>query len=283
MICLPFLADAAVISVEDNASPTLNPLGDSNQTVLSGEIDTNSNLGFILLVLWVPLVGWMVYQQRGKKDDKLAIKRLENSFEIIKQQFSKFPVLEDFKILLSNRGKSDDTQTSEMPETPQSSEIDSLHAKLDETLRSFSTLKKTLDEKDRDIRQLRKGIDAEIYKGMIKKFIRLEEVFHQEINALSEDETKTKEVLSDMCEILQDTFFDCGVEVFSPEVGESIRTAFGTDDNYELIETEDDSLHLQIADVKTTGYFINSADGRKCLKESKVKVFVKKKNGEDNK
>ena len=247
------------------------------------ESSASSNLGFILLVLWVPLVGWLLYQQRGKKHDKLAIKRLENSVEIINQQFSKLPVLEDFKILLSNRGKSDDTQTSEMPETPQSSEIDSLHAKLDETLRSFSTLKKTLDEKDRDIRQLRKGIDAEIYKGMIKKFIRLEEVFHQEIDTLSEDETKTKEVLSDMCEILQDTFFDCGVEVFSPEVGESIRTAFGTDDNYELVETEESSVHLQIAEVKTTGYFINSADGRKCLKESKVKVFVKKKNGEDKK
>jgi molecular chaperone GrpE (heat shock protein) len=223
----------------------------------------------------------LLYQQRGKKHDKLAIKRLENSVEIINQQFSKLPVLEDFKILLSNTGKSDDTQTSEISETPQSSEIDSLHAKLDETLRSFSTLKKTLDEKDRDIRQLRKGIDAEIYKGMIKKFIRLEEVFHQEIDALSEDETKTKEVLSDMCEILQDTFFDCGVEEFSPEVGESIIDAFGTSDNYERIKIDDSSLHLQIAEVKRSGYFLNSANGRECLKKSEVKVFINMKNGED--
>ena len=245
------------------------------------ESNSNSNLEFILLVLWVPLVGWLLYQQRGKKDDKLVIKRLENSIEIINQQFSKLPALEDIKILISNREKSDDTQTSEISETPQSSEIDSLHAKLDETLRSFSTLKKTLDEKDRDIRQLRKGIDAEIYKGMIKKFIRLEEVFHQEIDALSEDETKTKEVLSDMCEILQDTFFDCGVEEFSPEVGESIIDAFGTSDNYERIKIDDSSLHLQIAEVKRSGYFLNSANGRECLKKSEVKVFINMKNGED--
>ena len=54
------------------------------------ESSSNSNLGFILLVLWIPLVGWLLYQQKRKKDYKLAIKRLENSVEIINQQFSKF-------------------------------------------------------------------------------------------------------------------------------------------------------------------------------------------------
>lgn len=248
----------------------------------SNESKPNSLFGLILL-LWFLVVGWLLYQQIVKKDGKLKITHLENGFESLRQQISQLPNLSKIETIPSEGVKNHHDECDEESERSQSSEIESLHAKLDDTLRSFSTLKKTLDEKDRDIRQLRKGIDAEIYKGMIKKFIRLEEVFYQEINALSEDETKIKEILIDMCEIMQDTFFDCGVEEFSPKVGESIRTAFGTDDNYELVETEEDSLHLQIAEVKKSGYFLNSADGRKCLKESKVKVFVKKKNGEDNK
>ena len=67
-----------------------------------------------------------------------------------------------------------------MSESPQSSEFELLQKIRGEILNSFSTLKKTLDEKRPSIRQLQKESMQKFTRGMIKKFIRLEEVFHQE-------------------------------------------------------------------------------------------------------
>jgi molecular chaperone GrpE (heat shock protein) len=149
-----------------------------------------------------------------------------------------------------------------------------LQSQLGELMESFATLRKALDEKDAEIRRLRKGIDEEIYRGTLKKFIKVDADFAKDIGALPDEDSTARKILEDLREIFQEAFYESGLECFSPEKGESVRTAFGIDDSYVTIPTETEEQHLTIAEIVESGYLLDTPDGPKCVKPAKVKVFI---------
>ena len=117
---------------------------------------------------------------------------------------------------------------------------------------ALSIFQNSLNIKDAEIERLKKGNDAEVYRRFLNRFIRLYTIIEEEIEDMS-DSDSAKKILTDIQQLLEDALIDCGLETFSPEVGQGIREAFGIAERPELIETTDESKHLCIAEVLRPG------------------------------
>ena len=84
---------------------------------------------------------------------------------------------------------------------------------------------------------------------------------------------------SQQCDSLQEILLlftqalnDCGVEEFSPSIGESYRTAFGVAPNPVLIKTTNSDEAWKIAEVTAPGFCMGSPQ-QCCIKEAVVVVY----------
>lgn len=139
-----------------------------------------------------------------------------------------------------------------------------------ELLESFMTLQKTLDERDAEIRRLRKGYDAEVYRKFVTRFLRVAATL-DDMKSLGDLERSDIEQVT---RLLDDAFAECGVESFAPELGADYRTEHGVADNPLTVRAEREDDQFKIAEVIETGYRIRAGENYEILRPAKVRIFA---------
>jgi len=120
---------------------------------------------------------------------------------------------------------------------------------------------------------LRGGYDSELFRRFLSRFLKLEKIVGEEIEDLASDDSKTFETLTEIQTLLKDALAECGLESFSPELGASIRDAFGVE-NSKQRPAEHAEQVFTIAEVIEPGWRIRTPEGFDCVKEARVVVYV---------
>lgn len=139
-------------------------------------------------------------------------------------------------------------------------------------LEAFTSLQKALDERDGEIRRFRSGYDAEVFRRFLPRFLRVYRALDEEIEESTSDETRS--TLLAIHALQADALEECGVDSFTPEVGESVRSAFGVEDGYKTIPTSVEEQHLTIAEVTKPGMRLRTPAGGECLIPARICVYV---------
>ena len=144
--------------------------------------------------------------------------------------------------------------------------------KADSVLDSFLTLQEAISSRDDEIKRLRKGQDATVFKRFMARFIRvstvLEEI-HQEC-AGSEQEKNYKY----LCRLMEAALEECGLELWSPEIGSDYRELgeeVADDPNH--VSTDDPSLDFRIASIDSPAYIVEGQGDREVIVQAKVTIF----------
>jgi len=151
--------------------------------------------------------------------------------------------------------------------TQQSQETGKNVSNLTET---FMTMQGALDERETEIRRLKRGYDAEIFRKFIARFIRVDQIvedFQTAGNANAEE-------LSDIRRILEDAFSECGVESFKPTIGTDSRKAYGVADNPKKEDGAEPGEEFNIIEIIEQGYQLKTSDGYEVLIPAKVKIQI---------
>ena len=139
------------------------------------------------------------------------------------------------------------------------------------TLRNiYVTLHGALDEKDAEIRRLRKGYDAQVFRKFLVRFIRVDLA----VNDFVQDGETKFEALDLIKRLLEDALDECGVERFSPSIGEDYRRAEGVGDNPKTTFSNNVDDRYKIAEVIEQGYRMKTPDGYEIVYPAKVRIFT---------
>lgn len=141
-------------------------------------------------------------------------------------------------------------------------------------MESFSVLQTTLDQKEKEIARWKSGYDVQVYKKFLSRFVKLERVLSEDIEDFAEKDPAIAKSLSQIRELLIDALTECGLTEFTPKVGESIRTAFGIDENYKTSPTTDHAKALTIAEVLSPGFMLSTPSGPESVSNARVRVFI---------
>ena len=104
------------------------------------------------------------------------------------------------------------------------------------------------------------------------RFVRLHADICDEIDFLRDSDQESKS-LREILALLTQALEDCGVEQFSPAIGESYRFAFGVAPRPKLILTSNRNDSWKIASVLSPGFRRASGRTSRCLQESRVSVY----------
>jgi len=142
-------------------------------------------------------------------------------------------------------------------------------------LEAFAGLQSALNDKDQEIKRLRSGYDSEIFRRFLNRFVRLEKIVREEIEDLPKDNETGREALSQIQILLSDALAECGLNEFTPNLGESIRNAEGVDENHKTKPAKEPGQILTIAEVLEPGLRISTPDGGfEYVKKARVVVYV---------
>ena len=127
---------------------------------------------------------------------------------------------------------------------------------------TFMTLRSVIDDRDSEIKRLKRGYDRDIYARFLSRFIRLD---------IAIREQQSIEMLS---RLSQDALDECGIESFSPAIGSDYR-ALGKQvaDNPKSITTNDPTQNFLVAEVLERGYALRSPEGLEIHIPAKVSIF----------
>ena len=140
------------------------------------------------------------------------------------------------------------------------------------TLRNiFVTLHSAIDEKDAEIRRLKKGYDAQIFRKFLVRFVRADLA----VSDFMQDAETKSESLDVIKRLLEDALDECGVEAFSPAIGEDYRQAEGVADNPKRTLSDNATDHYKICEVIEPGYRIKTLEGYETVHPAKVRIFIK--------
>ena len=133
---------------------------------------------------------------------------------------------------------------------------------------TYMQLHDTLDQKDIEIKRLKNGYDAQIFKGFVRRFARIEQTVDDFI--LEDGENDQLIMLS---RLFEDAFDECGVCKFSPEIGSDYRRENGVADNPKLKITENPEDEFKIFEILEAGYKLVSGADEKVVIPAKVRIF----------
>lgn len=142
--------------------------------------------------------------------------------------------------------------------------------KITNLVETFMTLQKALDEKDLEIRRLKKGYDTDIIRKFLFRFIRVD----QYLEECLQSDTLDKGALNQAKKMLQFAFEECGVENFSPSIGEDFRKARGVSDNPKKTATDKIEDEYKIIEIIESGYRIKAGDDYEYIVPAKVKILT---------
>jgi hypothetical protein len=136
---------------------------------------------------------------------------------------------------------------------------------------TFMTLQSALDDRDAEIRRLKGGYDAAVFRKFVARFIRVDRAIEDCINA----EEPTPETLGQVQRVLEDAFAECGVEAFEPRIGGDYRKAEGVADNPKTVQLRGGHQPFEIAEVLEPGYRIKLLEGGyDVVRPAKVCIFA---------
>ena len=144
--------------------------------------------------------------------------------------------------------------------------------KSEDLLESFLTMQSAISSRDEEIKRLKKGYDAKIFKRFIKGFIRvsasLEEIKEEEKDS---DQYRNYKFL---CRKMQNALEDCGVETVFPEIGTDYRTLGDeVEDDPEVINTEDSDLDYQVESVLSPAYVLSGESDSDVVIPARVRIY----------
>jgi hypothetical protein len=142
--------------------------------------------------------------------------------------------------------------------------------KMTDLFETFMTFQQALDEREAEIRRLKRGYDAEVFRKFVSRFIRVDQ--------LVDDLQKAGEVDADGLEqvrrLLEDAFLECGVEAFQPEIGSDYREAHGVADNPKSVAAENPEDAFMIKEIIESGYQIRHGESCQVIIPAKVVIHV---------
>ena len=154
--------------------------------------------------------------------------------------------------------------------------LSALKKDINDMSQTFMTLKTNLDQKDEEIARYKDGYDATIYKNFLLRFTRVDKVIKEYIGDNKIDINGLKDIQIQM----DDALAECGVEIFSPEIGADFKSTIGVADNPEIRETSDKSKDSTIVEILMHGYRRklpgNDNDDYQIIIEAKVAIYVYK-------
>tara|TARA_R110002072_G_C7963504_1_gene534099 strand:+ start:431 stop:1000 length:570 start_codon:yes stop_codon:yes gene_type:complete len=133
---------------------------------------------------------------------------------------------------------------------------------------TYLELHSALDDRDAEIKRLKAGYDAEIFRKYIRRFVSIE----REVDEFMAEDSEIKS-MQYLKRLFADAFDECGVSRFAPAVGEDYRAAWGVADHPEKVQTEELEKDFQVAEVVEEGYQLSNENGRSLIVEAKVNVY----------
>jgi molecular chaperone GrpE (heat shock protein) len=131
---------------------------------------------------------------------------------------------------------------------------------------TFLRLQGALDEKDKEIKRLQGGYDAEIFRRFLNRFIRVDQVIE---DSLGEENIDLDSLLG-IRQILEDAFDECGLCPFEPELKQNYAEADGVADNPKIIPNQDPSVVGTIVEVREKGYRLHTGE---IIRPAKVSIY----------
>lgn len=141
---------------------------------------------------------------------------------------------------------------------------------------TFFTLRSSLDERDAEIRRLKKGYDAQIFRKFLYRFIRV----HQTLRASLDAGETSKDDMTKVEELMADALDECDVQLFEPPLEVDWRRQEGIADRPETVETENPDKAFQIAKVVEPGYRLGGSETADVIVKAKVRIFAPVKRGD---
>ena len=144
--------------------------------------------------------------------------------------------------------------------------------KANSVLDSFLTLQEAISSRDDEIKRLRKGQDATVFKRFLARFIRVStalEAIRKEC-AGTEQEKNYKY----LCRLMEAALEECGLELWSPDIGSDYRE-LGEEvaDDPDHVSTDDPSLNFKIASIDSPAYIVEGQGDREVIVQAKVTIF----------
>jgi len=141
---------------------------------------------------------------------------------------------------------------------------------VEQLLETTLSLQSALDQRDAEIKRLQRGYDAELMRRFIGRFVRVKIVVADTESQSVFDRSSVHQIRR----LLDDALDECGVEEFSPKIGEDFRTATGVADNPRIVETADANKNFQIADILEPGYRFRNFASDNIILPSRVSIYV---------
>lgn len=134
---------------------------------------------------------------------------------------------------------------------------------------TFMTMQQALDEREQEIQRLKRGYDSEIFRKFVARFIRVDQAVEDFQRMGSADQDGLEQIRR----LLSDSFAECNVECFQPDVGSDYREAFGIADNPKTVEAGSAKDNFKIAEILESGYLIRSAENTEVILPAKVRIY----------
>ena len=151
-----------------------------------------------------------------------------------------------------------------------SNSLRSLDENVKNMIDTYLALQTALDHKDAEIARFKNGYDSKIFHNFLLRFTRVDRVIQEYI----EDGKIDLNGLKDIHEVMEDALEECGVEAFSPSIGDSYLDLDGIAGNPKKVSAEDESQHLTIFKVNKAGYRRKLPDAKfEVITQAKVSIY----------
>lgn len=142
-----------------------------------------------------------------------------------------------------------------------------------ETAKDFSSalksLRGALDERDREIKRLRRGYDNAVFRKFVARFIRVDQAAQYLMKHAEGSSTELESIHS----LLEDALHECDVQPFSPEIGSDYRSTFGVAEYPKILTTNIREDDCRIAEILEPGYVMQGAKEKEVVIPARVAIY----------
>ena len=192
---------------------------------------------------------------------------LTNSNMIVPEEWAK--TIQDLGKNLNSFGKGVSDHLSHV-----ANETSNNTATMSSMIETYMQLQLALDSKDAEIKRLKTGYDAEIFRKFISRFTRID----QTIDDFILEHGETADLLQ-LRHLFEDALDECGISKFSPAIGANYRSAKGVADSPKALLTDDPSKEFLITEVIEAGYQLDNGQENNVIIPSKVKIYKLRQEG----
>lgn len=143
----------------------------------------------------------------------------------------------------------------------------------DETMKDFSlalkALRSALNERDQEIKRLKRGHDNAVFRKFVVRFIRVDQAIQYFLQNTEDSASSLESIHS----LMEDALLECDVQPFSPEIGSDYRSAFGVADHPKIFTTTVQEKDCRIVEVLELGYIMQGGQEKEVLVPARVSIY----------